>query len=867
MGEAFKSIIGSIGGLEPEAYLILSSGFVREEWKTLCFQSGRAISARAIQSPKQLAELLVPECSGQLLDRSTRIELLRGVLKDPHLREALPKSLEHRFRPKFFDSLDRALQKGREVFVHADEATIFKERLTERTGQDERRDEFFDLNRLWESLLRVRNFYDDARLFEVATERLRNEGARLPVSTLFILEHFIPSPRVRYFLEALSLQHSLIHRHSQALFPKQSETILIEPRRTHSLEDGAHFLLDEILKSGDLLEHAIVIEDRPEVRRTIKRISEERGVLLQDARDPTLVAQAEELKTALLELELVAKNYSSELVLSWLSAKEPKNGEIRRKIIEKGITQGLESYRFDSATFSGLTELKNRYSNRMTLGELITEVKKTARLFLLPSWVDQAITRMSQDWLTGLTQLELSERKRPIRFWFQELQERLRQTPPIISPLKHESGILLFRVDQAISVTLGEKRQVHFFGVSSSFFEPRDEGSEWFSTRDLEMLASEFQIPARRDRAERLRVSISSWMHLSSSRPIFWEYQYNEGGSEQESSELIFKSIPGLEWGEFQSFPVHPKVLPSLTAKLKPSTPLVEVSVEKREFPISFLNSLGNCAFTAYAQHLLALYDERDPDFDLSGDTYGNLVHAAIEYLLSSKGKVTPSEAFQFAWEQTATLAWIKSDRLFKALRRKTLTILEVFLVSEDEYRARSKAEIVSQEEEITLKREGFTFKGRMDRVDQHADGLVLIDYKTGGAVPSGTQTLEKGKGLQLPAYALALRERKNQEVVSAQYLQLNTEKTNRNIGFLFQKWNQGKKSDQVEFPLSTARGNSGSLLQAEPESVWGNLDQKIKSLIKTVEKGEFRADPADPQDCTRCRYSNVCGRGRAVLA
>ncbi len=116
---------------------------------------------------------------------------------------------------------------------------------------------------------------------------------------------------------------------------------------------------------------------------------------------------------------------------------------------------------------------------------------------------------------------------------------------------------------------------------------------------------------------------------------------------------------------------------------------------------------------------------------------------------------------------------------------------------------------------------------------------------------------------MQLPGYALALKDQHAQEVVGAQYVQLLPKKTQGNSGFLFARWNKGKKADVVEFPLSTATARSGSLIQAEPDEVWKELDTKIASLITQAKAGHFEPKPADPKDCQRCRYSLLCGKPR----
>jgi RecB family exonuclease len=870
MHPLMDEVTDKISGLSPDACLVLSPGFVREEWKSICFAKGKALTAAAIQSPAQIAQLLVPEAEGRILEQSARIELLRDSFKAAEVRDALPHVVEHRFRPRFHEALDRALQRGRSLFVHSEEALVFRERLQEKNGASRRRDEYFDLNRFWETLLELREFFDEARLFEAATHRL-SAGARLPFSQVFWLSHFPLPPRIRHFKESLAKSLDLREVHSSGFFIPDpagagSEGIRFERRRCHSLEDAAHHLLDAVTEGG--VDHdVVVIEDRPEVRRTLQRVSLARGIPLQDARDPTLLPQSEELKAALLELELSARDFPRDLVLAWIGLRAADRGDLRRRLLEGNQTRGIDAVRFDPALFESLQKISEVYRRKMTLSELEAAIGGSIRSLGLPSWTAAIIGAALSEWHEGFRLLGKSQVRRPARFWLKELGERLKSMPPPTPPVRHERGLRVYRVDQAVSFALPEKVRVHFFGVSARFFEPREESTEWFSGRDLEALGFDFSVPDRRTRKEGVRNSFRSWVARSTESPVFWEFVHDASGGEEESPELALRSVAGIGVDGVLELPVHPSVLPSLQADLKPPVTLARIPFSERELPMSFLNALGNCAFTAYVQHLLGLFDERDPDFDLGGDVYGNLIHSAIEILMEGKGTVDATGAFERAWEKTSKPAWVRSERLFSAMRKRAIRLLEVFEASDREYRSRSGAELKAQERDIQWKREGFIFSGRLDRVDQHADGLVLMDYKTSSRQAGGQEALESGKGLQLAAYALALQEAEKQPVVSAQYVVLSPEKINRNYGVLFQKWNKGKAADEVAFPLSFVRSNNSSLFHEDPEAVWNAFDSKILSLIRRALDQGFQAAPADPADCDFCRYSGVCGRGRLVLA
>ena len=815
-----------------------------------------------------MAEMLIPGVSERILDQTARIELLRENFKMEALKEALPKLLEHRFRPRFHESIDRSLQKGRELFIDLEEASLYDDRLREKNGRDEKRGEFFLLNRFWETVLRSRNFYDEALLYEDAVRRLREEGgAGLSFQSVFWLHHFPENPRIRHFREELSRHREVRFLHSSDLFSRTSAgPVRIRRTQSHSLEDGARHLIDEVLKSGDPDREAIVIEDRPEVRRTVQRVALGRGVNLQDARDPTLLSQSEELKAALLELEMVARNFPRELVLAWLGAREPGAGGLRRRIIEGSTGLGIRDYEWNPTLYQSLQAASSRYPRRMTLESLGESLSRSIRELGLPPWVDSLLARQIEEWKKGLKLIGKDQVKRPSRMWLKDLGERLKRASPPVPPVRFERGVRLYRADQAVSLALPPGVRIHFFGVSASFFDPREEATEWLSGRDLETLSNEFSLSDRRARKESARGAFSSWVSRSERDPIFCEYLHDEEGTEEESAELALQSLPGVELQAVSVLPVHPGVLHALTTRLKSSVSGARIDLPDREFQMSFLNLFGNCAFTAYSQYLLELFDERDPDFDLSGDAYGNVIHKAIELMLEQKTP-DPEAAFDEAWKVTRKPAWVRSERLFRAMKRNGLLLLARFLEFDREYREKSGAELKNQERQLELKRQGFTFRGRADRIDQHADGLVLLDYKTGSKLPSGQATITTGKGLQLPAYSLALKDAENQEVVSAFYVKLSPDAVNRNSGILFKRWNRGKAADTVEFPLSFLRAGHSSLFPEEPEAVWKEFEKKISGLLETLEKGEFPAAPADPKDCEICRYYGVCGRGRAVIA
>lgn len=857
-------------GFFPSATLVISAGLTREDWKTLCFQQGKGLLPTAILKPRELAQLLVPESKGRLLDSIARQELLRQSFRDSNVKDALPGLREHRFRPRFYEILDRSLQQGRLRFAHQEEASVFQSVLEEKAGHNIKREEYFLLNRLWDRLLEVRELWDEPRLFSEATARLDNWQAPRALQKIYYVQHFADPPRVQTFWQRLAQRVQLEVRPAQEL---TTEPIRLERMLAHSIEDAALFLMDEIQNDRALDEVAVVIEDRPVVRRTLRRIAEQRGIPLQDARDPMQVSVDEELKTALLEFEIVAKGFPLDRLLEWVRLTRAPVGDreqIRTRLLEKGMEVAIKN---EPAFAKAVEELRARFPGRMTLSQIHAELARTCALASFSTRTLVSIDRLFQDWTGALEPLGTAHRKQPIRFWFDQIQDRLQKAPPQVEPYRHRRGLRIFRVDQGVNLHLvPASTRVLFFGVSGNYFDPALKGEEWFTPADLETLANEFQIPSRRDQQEQNLKSYRAWAQVSRGRaPLSYEWSYNENGGECEPVDLGLSLVPGLQWEAPLARGAHPLNLMSLQSTRLKVEPTVTSGLPKTEWPISFVNAYGNCPFTAFAGYILELEDEEDPDYDLRPTDLGMLIHNALEILIVSEIKqepVTPADAFDRAWTARRPVGWLRSERLYHAIRANVIELLTDFLASEAEYRARSGAAPLEVEYGFEMDFGGLKLKGRADRIDQHDDGLILIDYKTSSTVVTGGKALETGKGLQLPIYALGLRQKMKQEMIGATYLQLASRKIARNSGVYFQKWNKGKKADTAEKPISTLRGNSQSLFAEEPETVWGRFEALIRDRVEKIKKGDFSANPADPADCGSCRFQPVCGvtrRGASV--
>ena len=868
MTSVLDEILNDIKGLDPQASLVLGAGFVREEWKSLCFKRGYSIVSSAILGTRQIASTLVPESTTRFMERQARIELLRQAFQKEELRQALPLLSHHRARPSFFEKLDQTLQKGRMNFAHATEAEVISNQLIEKTGNQQKREEFFLLNRYWERLLEVRELWDEARLYEDAVQVLMHGTPKLQ-ACYYRMEHSREKQRVEWFWSELS-KKTVVRPVSSEEFLKTLSTGMdsgqsLFRKRAHSLEDAALFLLDEL--SLDITNQIVVIQDLPVVRRTLKRVAEQRGISLLDSRDPTLVTQSEAIKQSLLDLELCAKGFSRAAALEWLRYFHPKVREFRKKIIESAVVQGITSYRHLPELYALFQKIHERYSSRLTLEQLKNNILLSIQSHELPAWTHQVMERLFTEWESSLKQIDLNRSKKPLRYWFEQLRDKLRQINPVVDPIKNRNGLRLYRVDQCPSLLLQAETKVHFFGIENTYFEPNETQDEWFSVRDQEVLASEFGWISSLEKSTQNRSSFELWNRFSGT--IFWEYEYDENGNETEGFDFTL--------GDPEKYPLellsaHPRLLsswkgiahvPRELETLKLPDKKAEKNADGKEgaWPFSFVDAYGNCPFVAYSQHLLRLQDERDVEVELAADRFGTLLHAALEEVLKDPASV--EDAFEIAWKKTPPTAWEKNDRWYQATRSHVVEILKLFIADEAAYRERSKVDLLYSEKEVEITLGQLSLRGRIDRIDDHEDGLVVMDYKTGSKRIDGHKILEEGKGLQLGLYSLAVREIFKKEVVSAQYVYLDSQKINRNYGFLFSRWNKGKKADEVDMPISTVKSNSHSLFPEEPSEIWPLLQKKVESISEQILAGKFHAIPADIKDCAQCRFEGVCGESR----
>lgn len=172
--------------------------------------------------------------------------------------------------------------------------------------------------------------------------------------------------------------------------------------------------------------------------------------------------------------------------------------------------------------------------------------------------------------------------------------------------------------------------------------------------------------------------------------------------------------------------------------------------------------------FSAFAYGRLGVKDLQAIEPGLPASTRGNIIHRALHHLLRDK----PSSREIVAWtdelddriERAIDAALARQLRfadgvllrLLAIERRRLRVMLRKFLEAETRRQAFT---VVSVEESTRYSRHGVDLELRADRIDQLADGtLLIVDYKTGGVKTLLTREGEP-KELQLVVYAAAMQE------------------------------------------------------------------------------------------------------------
>jgi ATP-dependent helicase/DNAse subunit B len=270
----------------------------------------------------------------------------------------------------------------------------------------------------------------------------------------------------------------------------------------------------------------------------------------------------------------------------------------------------------------------------------------------------------------------------------------------------------------------------------------------------------------------------------------------------------------------------------------------------------SRLENYRTCPFYFYVANVLQLEPRQDPVPGLDGRQLGNIYHSIFEKVFTAPSvtdtadlqqlmAVLPTAAAQVLdeaptregfretawWEQTR-------DEIVETARRSLTQLSELggpFAPYRFEQSFGRKGEPPL---ELRDGHDVLQLRGIVDRIDRAPDGRIrLIDYKTSGRSAFSRRAVEEGKKLQLPLYALAVRDA----------LDLGTP----THGFY---WHV-RQAEPSGFSLSRYRGGPEAAMDTAVEKAW--------EAVRGARAGHFAPSPPQNGCPSYCPATGFCWHHR----
>ncbi|MGK5087525.1 PD-(D/E)XK nuclease family protein [Bdellovibrionota bacterium FG-2] len=874
-----------LGGLEPRAQLCVGVGISREEVKNQILQQGIPLVANAITTLQDLCAAVLEKKTGfpiseRILGNTAREEILRVLVSNRHIGEHLHQLKELRRQKNFFRKLDRALQNGRLAYAHADEEAVFDQRLTESFGENILRQEVRGLARAYEAWIQATGHWDMPRLLQEAIEVLREGDAE----TLPLIRHLScrkPEGLEKFFWETLA-QVTQVESLDLAVDLAVGESTFPMPawdwQRSHSLDDSAEHLADQLLIDHAWKRAAVLIPDDPNVRRSLLRALEGRGIPLVDPRDPTRLKWDEAAKLALLPLELVGRDFSRNEVLRWITQwprlKPPlaPRSQWIKEIHRKGVRMGLASYSGEK-----LSELNHEL---VAVFEILNGKKTCREVGMAHVKILRELAQGFEEWIgffesfwesfaDDLSRVGSVSKKAPARFWLERAQDRLALASPPAPRFRPEHGVALYRLQNA---SLKSYEKLWIFGAPGDWLEKAQEGDLWFSVRDRDLLSGEFDLHSTRARCEQRRRNLWGWFSRTQN-VSFFDSAYDPDGKEREPLNSFLKDLGVLEL-QATEVGTHPRFAQSYNPFRGLPPQEVRLAARGTEFTATALDHASQCGLFSLVVDRWRVFEQEETDIVLWPQVRGSLLHDCVSRLLKtrvfSEGSVeftkTAQDTVEEVWAEHPPEGLLKSIRIVKVIKKQLAQILETFMKKEKEFwdRAQTQTRAI---DDMTLELEvgGVKITGRPDRIEETREALLISDFKTSSALPHGADMLDLSYRLQLPFYALAAQKALHKPVLGIQFVEL-TKQGSRTKGVFFPEVSGKQAGAWVNL-----RANSRSLMGEEPhgscEDVWARFAAHIGAEVEKMKSGIYYAAPKMRKDCDRCRVSDCCGFRRLTAA
>ncbi|MBI4924879.1 MAG: PD-(D/E)XK nuclease family protein [Bdellovibrio sp.] len=870
----------NIKGLNPYIWICIEQGFLsREEIKEFLLKQGIGFVSWAVLSREELCILLLTHVYGKskissdyVLGSGSRQEVLRTLFSQKRISENFFHLKTLKKHPQFFQKLDAAMQAGRKVFAHTEEENAIEQRLSTYSVQNPCRKEMQLLALAYEAWLSAMSLWDPLTLLKEVVLKLDDH----------CFDDFL-FPKAIYLFSLNS--HESLEQEFWRLLEKRVKIYKIKINtamslcwdweRFHTLDDSAEFLAQKLASdTSELSNQAIFIPDVPAIRISMLRGLERNKVPVIDSRNPMILKTSESIKKALLPFRLIASQFDRETVFSYCKEyPELYTFEILNEINSRGIKKGLKYYaggKLDNL-YSFLLSIHNQFSGKKSCSEIAFSHLDYLSNKRFDSKTYDFFESIWDELLQDLKLIGLKAKKAKSLYWYTCINERLRQHPPLAEDIKPTTGVFIHRLGQ---VSFRKYEKTWFFGVPPQYFKGLQTGDFWFSENERNQLSLEFSALSSKTQRQEMKQSILSAMALSK-ESIFLDAKYDWDGRERESLKLFLLELGLLntetlasqnlpkEKGAFPLFiDSYQKMTkaPQSSFTLKPIGELSPVAISA-----SALDYYSRCAFMALGASRWKMRDLRSPREEPWGETKGRILHLTVKLLIEERGDSifteTPTDISEVlksyldrAWVLESPRGMWFNPVIYEKVKKKYFKILCEFYEHEKKYRKNSQAKTYSLEgPELRLEHPNFVITGVPDRIDENQHGLFIIDYKTTSMLPTGQDMILDGYRLQLPFYAVALKNLLKKNVAGVQFVELNRHHQ-RNKGVFFQAYN-GKEA----FSFTNLRSQL-NIFTSDPDVIWSKAQKQIEFHANNYAQGVFELNPKKENECRVCAFSDLCG-------
>jgi ATP-dependent helicase/nuclease subunit B len=276
---------------------------------------------------------------------------------------------------------------------------------------------------------------------------------------------------------------------------------------------------------------------------------------------------------------------------------------------------------------------------------------------------------------------------------------------------------------------------------------------------------------------------------------------------------------------------------PPPTRKPRPA-PAVNAALIPDTVSATAYQQLVDCPYQFYAARCLNLAAPEAVTEKLQKSDYGNHIHRILQaFHTDLPGLPGPFAEPVTEHNRAQAVALLRdiSSAVFAAdlednfLHRGWLRRWEVMIEDYVEWQIKRARQWRVRDTEVKAVREDFAERlritGRLDRIDTGADGIGIIDYKTGAVPDQGD--IHSGEAVQLPFYALLLDE----PVTRVEYLCLDKSRMSRRL------YCEGDA-------LTTLRDGVG---------------RRLVSVMTSILEGNALPAWGDEQTCEYCAMGGLC--------